>query len=330
MVVRPEDQQPTGAALMDAPAERRASTQMDSTTPSLATRPESSPLAEARGLPQKGGHAPQRLTHIGPRHGWAAVNPGELWQHRELLSFFVWRDLKVRYKQTLLGATWAVLQPFATMIVFTIFFGRLARMPSDGVPYPLFSFTSLLVWTYFAGALAQASQSVVNNQATVSKIYFPRLLLPVSATLPGLLDLAIAFVMLPVMLLYFGQSPGWNIALAPLFVLLAWSVALGAGLWLAAINVRFRDVRHLVPFLVQFWLFASPVVFAVSLVPTRWQPLYALNPLVGVLEGFRWSVLSTGTFPWSAVGLSLIVAAGLLTSGLYFFRHQERVFADVS
>ena len=145
-----------------------------------------------------------------------------------------------------------------------------------------------------------------------------------------LLVLTIAFVMLPVMLLYFGQSPGWNIALAPLFVLLAWSVALGAGLWLAAINVRFRDVRHLVPFLVQFWLFASPVVFAVSLVPTRWQPLYALNPLVGVLEGFRWSVLSTGTFPWSAVGLSLIVAAGLLTSGLYFFRHQERVFADVS
>ena len=228
------------------------------------------------------------------------------------------------------GAGWAVLQPFAAMLVFTVFFGRLARMPSDGVPYPLFSFTSLLVWTYFAGSLTQASQSVINNQATVSKIYFPRLLLPVSAVLPGLLDLAIAFVMLPAMMIHFDHAPSWNMLWAPLFVLLALAIALGAGLWLAAINVRFRDVRHVVPFLAQFWLFASPVVFAASLVPARWRPLWALNPMVGVLEGFRWSVLGTGTFPWAAVGMALAVAAGLLTSGLCFFRREEHIFADVS
>jgi lipopolysaccharide transport system permease protein len=271
-----------------------------------------------------------QLTHVRPRRGWTAIDVPELWRHRELLSFLVWRDIKVRYKQTLLGAAWAALQPFATMVVFTVFFGRLAKMPSDGVPYPLFSFTSLLIWTYFAGALSQASQSVVNNQATVSKVYFPRLLLPTSAAVPGLLDLTIACAMLPCMMLFFGHALGWHMLAAPLFVVLAMIVALGAGLWLAAVNVRFRDVRHVVPFLVQFWLFASPVVFALSLVPEKWHWLYALNPMVGVLEGFRWAVLHTGPFPVTAFATSLAMSCVLLISGLYFFRREERVFADVS
>ena len=318
-----ENEQPGSSALMDGPV-------LDGAWSVAGTAPWKDPPGTGGLAWPAGGAEARRVTHVGPRRGWAALDLGELWAHRELLNFLVWRDVKVRYKQTLLGAGWAVLQPLATMLVFTVFFGRLARMPSDGVPYPLFSFTSLLLWTYFAGAVTQASQSVVNNQATVSKIYFPRLLLPVSATLPGLLDLAIAFAMLPAMMLYFQRAPSWNLVWAPLFILLAWSVALGTGSWLAAINVRFRDVRHVVPFLVQFWLFASPVVFAMSLVPAKWRALWALNPMVGVLEGFRWSVLGTGACPWPVLGIGQGVAAGLLISGLYFFRREERIFADVS
>jgi lipopolysaccharide transport system permease protein len=316
-------------AVADFPRRESAGGGSDQGFGSCAVPVHDGPEAAPEAVPRTGGK-PARLMHIRPRKGWAAVDPGELWEHRELLGFFIWRDVKVRYKQTLLGAAWAVLQPFATMLVFAVFFGRLAKMPSDGMPYPLFSFTSLLLWTYFAGALAQASQSVVNNQATIGKIYFPRLLLPMSAVAPGLLDLAIAFVMLPGMMAYYGCALGVRIVLAPVFVLTAMCIALGAGLWLSAINVRFRDVRHVVPFLVQFWLFASPVVFAVSLVPAKWRTLYALNPMVGVLEGFRWSVLGVGPFPWTAVGLSLAVSAGVLVSGLYFFRREERIFADVS
>lgn len=268
--------------------------------------------------------------HIRPRTGWAMPDLPELWRHRELLGFFVWRDLKVRYKQTILGAAWALIQPLAATLLFAVIFGRLAGMPSDGVPYPIFSYVSLLIWTYFAGALTQAANSVVNNQATITKVYFPRLLIPVSAILPGLLDLAIASVLGLALLAFYDVTLSWRLLAAPFFVGLAALTALGAGLWLSAINVRFRDVRHMVPFLIQFWLFASPVVFATSLVPDQWHTMYAINPLVGILEGFRWAVLGTGPLSASSILLSVLVSLALLISGLFFFRTQERVFADVA
>ncbi len=227
--------------------------------------------------------APHHPVLIRPHNGWTTPDLVELWNHRELFGFLVWRDLKVRYKQTLLGASWALLQPLAATVIFAFFFGRLAGLPSDGVPYPLFSFVGLLVWTYFAGALAQCANSVVNQHATITKVYFPRLLIPAAAVVPGLLDLVIASLFGIGLLAYYSVVPGWQILAAPLFILQAAVTALGMGLWLSAVNVRFRDVRLAVPFLIQFWLFASPVVFASSLVPQKWHTLYANNPKVGVL-----------------------------------------------
>ena len=269
------------------------------------------------------------LHRIAPSQAWAPLRLGELWAYRELLYFLIWREIKVRYKQTALGAAWAILQPLTTMVVFSIFFGRLARIPSDGVPYPVFAFCALLPWQLFAFALTESSNSVVANQRLITKVYFPRLIIPIAAVAVGLVDFAIAFVVLGAMLFYFGIQPGLAIATVPLWTLLAVATALGVGLWLAALNVRYRDVRYTLPFVAQLWLFVTPVAYPSSLVPQAWRTLYALNPMVGVVEGFRWALLGGTGSPGAMVFVSAAVVAAILVSGLFYFRRVERTFADV-
>jgi len=270
-----------------------------------------------------------RTIVIQPSRGWVPLRLRELWAYRELLYFFVWRDIKVRYKQTALGAAWAVIQPFFTMVVFSIFFGRLAKLPSDGVPYPVFTYCALVPWTYFATSLTMSSNSLVDHARLITKVYFPRLLVPAASVLAGLVDLAIAAAVLVGMILYYGIVPGPAVVALPAFVLLAAATALGVGLWLSALNVQYRDVRYTVPFLVQFWLFLTPVAYSSSLVPPRWRPLYGLNPMTGVVEGFRWALL--GTEPPKAM---LLVSVGsvvlLVIGGLFYFRRMERRFADLA
>jgi lipopolysaccharide transport system permease protein len=269
------------------------------------------------------------LIQIKPSTGWASIRIAELWHYRELLFFFVWRDIKVRYKQTILGASWAIIQPVFTMLIFSLFFGRLAKIPSDGLPYPLFSLAALVPWTFFANSLTQASNSLVANASMVKKVYFPRLTMPVASVIAGLLDFALAFVVLMAMVFAYGIIPSWNALWLPLFFLLAFITALGASLWLAAMNVLFRDVRYVVPFLVQFWLFSTPVAYPSSLLSEPWQTLYGLNPMVGVVEGFRWALLGTSGASTLSLALSASVALAFLLSGLMYFRKSERVFADV-
>jgi lipopolysaccharide transport system permease protein len=254
---------------------------------------------------------------------------GELWRYRELLYFLVWRDLKVRYKQTMLGAAWAILQPFLTMVVFSIFFGRLAEVPSDGLPYPVFAYAALVPWTFFANGLTQATNSVVSNAGMVKKIYFPRLTLPVSTVLAGLVDFALAFVVLIGMMYFYQIVPTRNIIWLPPLLLLALVTSLGTSLWFAALNVRFRDVRYIIPFLVQFWLFATPIAYPSSLVPEQWRLLYSLNPMVGVVEGFRWALLGTDTTPGPIILVSSLVSLFLLLGGMVYFRRMESSFADI-
>ncbi len=253
----------------------------------------------------------------------------ELWEYRELLYFLTWRDLKVRYKQTALGAAWAVIQPLFMMLVFSLFFGRLAGVPSDGVPYPVFTFCALLPWQLFAHALTESSNSLVGNQNLITKVYFPRLMVPMSAVLGGIVDFAIAFVILLGMLAFYGLVPGWQILALPAFVLLAVIKALAVGLWLSALNVQYRDVRYTINFLVQFWLFATPVAYPSSIIPAQWRVLYGLNPMVGVVEGFRWSLLGKPESPSALVFVSITVVVTLLVGGLYYFRRMEQQFADV-
>jgi lipopolysaccharide transport system permease protein len=266
---------------------------------------------------------------IKPRRGWIAVDWRELWTHRELLYFLIWRDVKVRYKQTLLGAAWAILQPLATMVVFSIFFGKLARMPSDGVPYPLFAYVALVPWTFFANGLTLSSNSLVANQTLLRKVFFPRLVIPVSAVASGLLDFAIAFVVLLGLAAKYGVTPTAHMVWIPLLVLLALVTALGVGLWFAALNVLYRDIQYIVPFLVQVWLYATPIVYPSSLVPERWRTLYAINPMVGVVEGFRWALLGTGTAPGPMMLVSTTAALAMLIGGLFFFRRMEKSFSDM-
>src|SRR5208337_3285293 len=235
--------------------------------------------------------------HIAPPQGWLSLDWKELWGARELLYFFVWRDIKVRYKQTAIGAAWAIIQPFMTMVVFSLFFGKLAKMPSHGLPYPVFYYSALLPWTYFSGALQQATNVVVDQQHVITKVYFPRLVLPLSAVTSGLLDFSISFMVFVGMMVWYHIKPGPALLLFPFFLLLAVLTALGVGLWLSALNALYRDVRYVVPFLVQFWLFASPVAYPSSLVPERWRWLYGLNPMAGVIEGFRWSLTGHGQPP---------------------------------
>jgi lipopolysaccharide transport system permease protein len=265
---------------------------------------------------------------IRPASGGVALNLGDLWRYRELILFLTWRDLSVRYKQTALGVAWAILQPLLTMLVFSLFFGRLAGVDSDGLPYPLFTYCALLPWQLFAYALTESSQSLIANERLITKIYFPRLIIPLAATLAGLVDFVIAFGMLVVLMLIYGVTPTLTILALPIFIGLALMTALGVGLWLSALNVRYRDVRYTLPFLTQFWFFLTPIAYPSSLVPPAWRAVYGLNPLAGVVEGFRWSLLGAGTISWALVGVSALMALGLLWSGLIYFRRMERTFAD--
>jgi lipopolysaccharide transport system permease protein len=266
---------------------------------------------------------------IRPATGWPSVGLKELWQYRELLYFLAWRDIKVRYKQTALGIGWAIIQPFFIMLVFSIFFGHLAKVPSDGIPYPLFVYCALVPWNLFAHSLTESSSSLVANERLITKIYFPRLIVPISAVLAGLVDFAISFIVLVAMMIYYGVAPGVTALSLPLFVLLAVMTALGAGLWLSALNVRYRDVRYVLTFLTQLWLFATPVAYPSSLVPEPWRAVYGLNPMAGVVEGFRWALLGKAGRPGSLLVVSILVAILMLVSGLFYFRRMEATFADV-
>jgi lipopolysaccharide transport system permease protein len=266
---------------------------------------------------------------IRPPKGWAPLDLREFVGAHELLYFLVLRNLKLRYKQTLLGASWAVLQPLLTMAVFTVVFGRLARLGSDGLPYPIFALAALVPWTYFGNALTQAGNSLVDQHQLLTKVYFPRLLLPLAAVIAGLVDLVIAFALLLVVLACYGIPPSARLVAVPAFALLAAATALAPGIWLAALNVRYRDVRHVIPFLVQIWLFATPVAYSSALVPDRWRSFYGLNPMVGVVDGFRWMVAPNARAPGVGLAVAIAAVAVLLTAGLYFFRRMERSFADV-
>lgn len=266
---------------------------------------------------------------IQPSRGWIALRLGEIWNYRELITIFVWRDLKVRYRQTIIGVMWAIFQPLLTMVIFSVFFGRLAQIPSDEIPYPIFSYAALVPWTFFANSINLASNSLVNNADMIKKIYFPRLTMPLAAVFAGLVDFILAFVILIGMILFYGFIPTINILWFPLFVLLAMITSLGVSLWLSAMNVQFRDVRYMIPFITQAWLFATPVAYPSSLLSEPWRTLYGLNPMVGVVEGFRWALLGTDTAPGFMIIVSFFVAVLLLVSGLYYFRRMERKFADV-
>ncbi|HLU10750.1 MAG TPA: ABC transporter permease [Oceanobacillus sp.] len=267
---------------------------------------------------------------IQPSRGWVSLKLRELWVYRELLYFLVWRDVKVRYKQTVLGASWAIIQPFMTMVVFSLFFGRLAQIPSDGVPYPIFSYAALVPWTFFANGVSQSANSLVSSAHILKKVYFPRLSIPLATVLAGGVDFVLAFVVLLGMMLFYGIMPTVNVIWLPLLVLLAFVTALGAGLWLAAMNVRFRDVRYIVPFLIQFWMFATPIAYPSTLIenPTL-RALYGLNPMTGVVEGFRWALLNTDTAPGPTIFISALASVLLLISGAFYFRRMEKSFADV-
>jgi lipopolysaccharide transport system permease protein len=291
---------------------------------------------------------------IEPIHGWASLRLGELWRYRELLLFLTWRDIKVRYKQTIFGASWAIIQPFFTMVVFSLFFGRLADIPSDGVPYPIFSYAALVPWTFFSNGLTNSAISMVNSARLITKVYFPRLIIPISTVMAGLVDFTLAFIVLIGMMLFYGINPLYastplnvpilhsdftfglllynptaNVIWLPFFLLLALVTSLGIGLWLAAMNVQFRDIRYVVPFLTQIWLFATPIAYPSSLLSEPWRTIYGLNPMAGVVEGFRWALLGTDNAPGPTILVSTVVAFALLISGMFYFQRMEKSFADV-
>jgi lipopolysaccharide transport system permease protein len=270
------------------------------------------------------------ITRIEASRGWVAVNLRELWEYRELLYFLIWRDIKVRYKQTALGAAWAVIQPFFTMVVFSLFFGRLAKVPSEGLPYPIFSYAALVPWTFFAHSLTHSSNSLVASANLIKKVYFPRLAIPLATALSGLVDFAIAFVVLLAMMFYYGITPTMNVLWLPVFLLLALITSLGVGLWLSALNVQYRDVRYTLPFLTQVWLFSTPIAYPSSLIPEQWRAFYGINPMVGVVDGFRWALLGTDTQPGLMIAVSVVVALVIFVGGLFYFRRMEKSFADVA
>jgi lipopolysaccharide transport system permease protein len=273
-------------------------------------------------------HAAPAIVRIEPPRGWLDLRLGELWAYRELLYFFVWRDVKVRYKQTVIGVAWVVLQPLLTMGVFTLFFGRLAKLPSDGLAYPVFYFCALVPWNYFATALQSCTSVVVDNQRVITKVFFPRLVLPLSAVVSGLVDFAIGFVVLGIVLGFYGIRPGLAALWLPVLLLLAVLTALGVGLWMSALNALYRDVKYIVPFLVQFWMFASPVAYPTSLVPQRWRWLYGLNPMAGVIDGFRWALTGHGQPPGPLLLASSGMVVVVVLGGLFFFQRMEGAIAD--
>ena len=273
-------------------------------------------------------HEPTTI-YIKPSRGLAALNLRDLWTYRELVFFMVWRDVKVKYKQTLLGMAWAVVQPVMTMLVFTFVFDRVANLPTEGIPYEVFSFTALLPWGLFVTALNQGSRSLVAHNNMVTKIYFPRLILPMASVFAGLIDFIIAFIIFIGLMFYFGVSPAWAyLWTLPLFLLLALVTALGVALWLSAINVKYRDVNHALPFLTQFWLFATPVAYSFSTIPENWQILLSLNPMTGVVNGFRWALLGSGSGPDVTLWISVVISILIFISGLFYFRSMEKTFAD--
>lgn len=269
------------------------------------------------------------VIRIEPSVGWVSLKLGELLKYRELIYFLIWRDIKVRYKQTALGVAWAIIQPLFTMMVFSLFFGRLAKIPSDGIPYPIFSYAALVPWTFFSNGLSLASNSLVGNANLIKKVYFPRLAIPIATVLAGVVDFILAFIVLIGMMAYFGFVPTINVLWLPLLLLLALITSLGVSLWFSAMNVEFRDVRYIMPFLTQFWLFSTPIAYPSSLLSEPWRTLYGLNPMVGVVEGFRWALLGTKTAPGTIVFVSALAALALLISGALYFRRMEKTFADV-
>lgn len=280
------------------------------------------------GLPVPPQPAPASIVRITPPHGWLELRLAEVWKYRELLFFFIQRDIKIRYRQTAIGITWVVLQPLMTMGVFTIFFGRLAKLPSQGLPYPVFYFAALVPWSYFSQALTGCTNIVVDNQNVITKVYFPRLILPFAAVCSGLVDLAIGLVVMFALALWFGIHPQLTVALLPLLVVLAMLTALGVGLWTSALNALYRDVRAVIPFVVQFWMLASPVAYPSSLVPLRWRWLYNLNPMAGVIDGFRWALTGHGQPPGVAMLASTLGVVVVLIGGLFFFQRMEGNVAD--
>ena len=274
-------------------------------------------------------HTGPLVIDITPLRGWLDLDFAELWRSRELAYFFVWRAIKIRYKQTLIGAAWAVIQPIITMLVFSLFFGYLAKIPSGRLPYPIFYFSALLPWTYFSGAVQSVTNSVVEQQHVVTKVYFPRLVLPIAAVIPGLLDLAIGLIVFLPLMLWYHVAPGRVFLMFPVFLLLAVITALSVGLWLAALNTLYRDIRYVVPFVIQIWMFISPVVYPASLVPARWRWLYGLNPMAGVIEGFRWSLTGSGEAPTLLLAVSSGAVFIVLIGGVIFFRRMEGTIADV-
>jgi len=271
------------------------------------------------------------LPHIRvqPSKGWRELKLLQLWEYRELIYFLVWRDIKVRYKQTVLGASWAILQPFLTMLVFSLFFGRLAKIPSEGIPYPIFVYAALVPWTFFSSGLTRGADSLVGNAELVKKVYFPRLAMPIARIIAGLLDFALAFTILALMMVHYRIPPSPNVLWLPLFALLAIAAALGVSFWLSALNVLFRDVQFITPFLTQFLLFATPIVYPISLLPHAWRGLYGINPMVSVVEGFRWALLGTHMDLVPVLAVSVPSALTILLSGAFYFRRVERTFADV-
>jgi lipopolysaccharide transport system permease protein len=264
-----------------------------------------------------------------PSKGWTSLKLQELWEYRELLYFLTWRDVKVRYKQAALGVAWTIIQPLMAMVIFSLIFGQLARLPSEGIPYPIFSYAALLPWQLFSGALTRAGTSLVGNANLLTKVYFPRLIIPLSAITAGLVDFAISFLVLLGLMFYYAIIPTWTILLLPFLVLFAVLTALGVGLWLSALNVQYRDVQHMIPFLVQFWMFASPVAYSAGLIPKGlWRIVYGLNPMAGVIHGFRWVLLNSKP-PDELMIVSVIMVVMLLISGLFYFKRMEKMFADI-
>ena len=268
------------------------------------------------------------ITRIEPPRGWFELHLKELWDYRELLYFFVWRDVKIRYKQTAIGILWVIIQPLLTMLVATLFFGRLAKLPSQGLPYPVFCFAALVPWAYFSSALVAATNVVVENQRVITKVYFPRLILPLSAALSGLVDFAISLAVLIIFTLAYGIRPTFSVLLLPFFLLLAILTVLGVGLWLSALNALYRDVRFLIPFIVQFWTLASPVYYSSTMVPARYRWIYSLNPMAGVIDGFRWALTGTGQPPGTSIIASIVMVCVAVVGGLFFFSRMEGSIAD--
>jgi lipopolysaccharide transport system permease protein len=271
----------------------------------------------------------RHVTEIRPREGFLNLDLRSVWQYRELLYFLIWRDLKVRYKQAAIGAAWAILQPLIALAIFTAVFGYFAKLPSDGIPYPVFALAALLPWTYFAEALRRGATGLVDDSDLIRKIYFPRLVIPLAMVVAPAVDLAISFTLLVVMMAWYGIAPTGNIVFLPFFLFLSLGLALALGLWLGPINVRYRDIKHTLPFVIQVWMYASPVVYPTSMIPEQWRLLYSLNPMVGVIEGFRWALLDTSAPDFQVIGIGVFVVTGLLLGGIVYFRKMERFFADV-